>query len=365
MIAYIIAIAKSNLAKEVGQQSGGLLDIEGIRRKHSPSLQRLLETSRDNSSGFDNRESNIDHLCVITSSCQLVRFFLPESGARLGVRTAGSVVDLTTHLGSVAAWLAQSVGRVDEAIAELETWTHKAAQFYPATLFERAPSPGQPHWLPPVDSQDVWAAGVTYERSRAARQEEAVDGGDVYARVYAAERPELFFKAKGNWAVGPCAEIGIRRDANWSVPEPEVGLVINPGLEIVGVLVGNDVSSRDIEGANPLYLPQAKIYTASCALGPGIQLGKVTDGWPSMSIRLWVERDGAAIIQDETHTRRLRRRPDELVAYLGRCLSFPEGAVLLTGTGVVPPSEFTLQAGDIVRIKIEGVGVLENTVKVV
>ncbi len=295
----------------------------------------------------------------------LVRFYLPDGGVRVGVRIAYSVFDLTDRVGSVAVWLAQSVGRVEEAIAEMETWAQKAAQAYPVTLFEHAPSPDQPHWLPPVDAQDVWAAGVTYERSRAARQEEAVDGGDVYARVYMAERPELFFKAKASWTVGPHAQIGIRRDASWSVPEPELGLVVNPGLEIVGVLVGNDVSSRDIEGANPLYLPQAKIYTASCALGPGIRLGRVTDAWPEVSIRLWVERGGDVVIRDETHTRRLRRRPDELVGYLGHCLSFPEGAVLLTGTGVVPPNEFTLLAGDLVRIDIEGVGVLENTVKVV
>lgn len=295
----------------------------------------------------------------------LVRFFLPKGDARVGVRIGYSIFDLTGRIGSVAGWLAQSVGRVDEAIAELENWAQRAMRVYPVTLFEHAPAPDQPHWLPPVDSQDVWAAGVTYERSRAARQEESVDGGDVYARVYAAERPELFFKAKASWTVGPHAQIGVRHDATWSVPEPELGLVINPGLEIVGVVVGNDVSSRDIEGANPLYLPQAKIYTASCALGPGILLGRVTDEWPDVSIRLLVEREGQAIIRDETHTRRLRRRPDELVAYLGRCLGFSDGAVLLTGAGVVPPNEFTLQAGDVVRIDIEGVGVLENTVKVV
>lgn len=295
----------------------------------------------------------------------LVRFFLPDRGPRLGVRIAYSAFDLTAQVGSVAGWLAQSVGRVEAAIAELETLAQKATQAYPVTLFEHAPSPDQPHWLPPIDAQDVWAAGVTYERSRAARQEESVDGGDVYARVYAAERPELFFKAKASWTVGPHAEIGIRHDATWSVPEPELGLVINPGQEIVGVVVANDVSSRDIEGANPLYLPQAKIYTASCALGPGIRLGRVTDIWPEVSIRLEVERAGAIITRDETHTRRLRRRPDELVDYLARCLALPDGAVLLTGTGIVPPNEFTLQAGDIVRIDIEGMGTLVNTVKVV
>lgn len=295
----------------------------------------------------------------------LVRFFIPEAGPRLGVRLDDTIHDVTGPVGTAASWLQDSAGRVEAAIADLVAAAGATAFRYPATLFENPPLPGRPHWLAPVDEQDVWAAGVTYERSRAARQQEAVDGGDVYARVYAAERPEIFFKARGPWVIGPYGEVGIREDARWSVPEPELGLVINPALEIAGVVAGNDLSSRDIEGENPLYLPQAKIYSASCALGPGLVLGPVSNNWPQVAIRLAIWRQGKNIFSGETHTRRLRRRPDELVAYLGRALDFPDGVVLLSGTGVVPPDDFSLAPGDVVRIAIDGLGQLENTVKVV
>jgi 2-dehydro-3-deoxy-D-arabinonate dehydratase len=212
--------------------------------------------------------------------------------------------------------------------------------------------------------QDVWAAGVTYERSRQARQEEAVDGGDIYARVYAAERPELFFKARAGWVIGHLGEVGIRADAEWNVPEPELTLVINPALEVVGLTVGNDMSSRDIEGANPLYLPQAKIYTASCALGPQIALGR-HESWPEITIRVTVERDGETIFEDSVSTARIHRRLDELVTYLGRSLSYPDGVLLMTGTGIVPSNDFTLRAGDRITVTIDDIGQLTNTVKVV
>ena len=225
---------------------------------------------------------------------------------------------------------------------------------FPALIFDQIPSPQQPYWLPPVDDQEIWAAGVTYLRSRNTRQVEAVDGGDVYARIYLAERPELFFKAHGAWVVGPHGDVGIRRDARWSVPEPELALVINPALEVVGWTAGNDMSSRDIEGENPLYLPQAKVYTGSCALGPGIVLEPVADRWPDVAIRVAIERAGQVAFAGETHTRQIRRRPDELVEHLGRCLAFPDGAVLLTGTGIVPPDDFTLAAGDVVQITVGG-----------
>jgi 2-dehydro-3-deoxy-D-arabinonate dehydratase len=205
---------------------------------------------------------------------------------------------------------------------------------------------------------------VTYERSRAARQEEAVDGGDIYARVYAAERPELFFKARGRWVIGPLGEVGIRTDSAWNVPEPELTLVMNPALEIVGYTAGNDMSSRDIEGANPLYLPQAKVYAASCALGPQIVLGELT-AWPNVSIQLEIERSGQVAVQGTITTERIHRRAADLVQWLGRSASYPEGVCLLTGTGIVPGSDFTLAAGDVVRVTIDGVGTLTNTVKVV
>jgi 2-dehydro-3-deoxy-D-arabinonate dehydratase len=294
----------------------------------------------------------------------LVRFYLPDRGARMGLRRDDSVIDLGDRVQSLTAWLRGSVGRVAEAVAELETHTSGAATIYPAADFDHTPSLDTAHWLPPVEDQDVWAAGVTYERSRAARQEEAVDGGDVYARVYSAERPELFFKARGTRVIGPLGAVGIRRDATWNVPEPELALVMNPALEVVGYTVGNDVSSRDIEGANPLYLPQAKLYTASCALGPGIVPGALTE-WPAVNIRLSVERGGATVFDETIHTDRIHRTVADLLDYLGRSTAYPDGVVLLTGTGIVPPNNFTLAEGDRVRIHIDGAGTLENTVQIV
>lgn len=295
----------------------------------------------------------------------LVRFYHPDLGERLGVRFDDEVRDVTAFAGSVSAWLRSSVGRGDAAIQELVDAARASATAFPALIFDRIPSSQQPHWLPPVDLQEIWAAGVTYMRSRDARQVEAVDGGDVYARIYLAERPELFFKAHGAQVVGPHADVGIRRDAWWSVPEPELALVSNPALEIIGWTAGNDMSSRDLEGENPLYLPQAKVYTASCALGPGIVLEPVVDRWPDTAIRVAIERAGQVAFAGETHTRQIRRRPDELVEYLGRCLAFPDGAVLLTGTGIVPPDDFTLAAGDEVQITVGGLSPLINTVRVI
>jgi 2-dehydro-3-deoxy-D-arabinonate dehydratase len=164
--------------------------------------------------------------------------------------------------------------------------------------------------------------------------------------------------------VGHFDQVGIRVDSAWNVPEPELTLVINPALEIVGYTAGNDMSSRDIEGANPLYLPQAKVYTASCALGPQIVLGKLS-AWPKVNIQIEVERSGQSVVQGTVSTDRIHRRADELVNWLGRSISFPDGVLLMTGTGIVPGSDFTLNAGDIVHVTIDGVGTLTNTVKVV
>jgi 2-dehydro-3-deoxy-D-arabinonate dehydratase len=217
--------------------------------------------------------------------------------------------------------------------------------------------------LPPVVSQEVWAAGVTYYRSRNARMEESKDagGGDFYDRVYSAERPELFFKATGRRVVGHRGAVRIRSDAKWSVPEPELALLINPVGEIVGYTIGNDMSSRDIEGENPLYLPQAKVYDGSCALGPGVLLSREPLS-KSTAIRLEIERAGKVAFAGSTTLNELKRDPKELVAYLYRDNSFPQGAYLMTGTGVVPADDFTLVSDDLIRISIEGVGVLENRV---
>jgi 2-dehydro-3-deoxy-D-arabinonate dehydratase len=218
--------------------------------------------------------------------------------------------------------------------------------------------------LAPVESQEVWAAGVTYLRSRAARVEESQDagGGSCYDRVYVAERPELFFKA-APWRVrGPGAEVRIRADAKWSVPEPELALYLNARAEIIGYTIGNDVSSRDIEGENPLYLPQAKTYDGSCALGPAVLVSSEPLP-PETTIELQITRDGATVFEGSTTLAHMRRTPSELVDFLYRETSFPDGCVLLTGTGVIPPDEFTLHARDRVEIRIAPIGTLINTVE--
>ena len=217
--------------------------------------------------------------------------------------------------------------------------------------------------LAPIVSQEVWAAGVTYYRSRNARIEESkgTGGGDFYDRVYAAERPELFFKATGRRVVGHGGAVRIRSDAKWSVPEPELTLVIDPGSSIVGYTVGNDMSSRDIEGENPLYLPQAKVYDGSCALGPCILLSQEPLG-SETGIHLEIERGGKTAFAASTTLAGLKRDPKELVHYLYRDNSFPQGAFLMTGTGIVPADDFTLNAGDRIRISIDGIGTLENCV---
>ena len=211
----------------------------------------------------------------------------------------------------------------------------------------------------PVESQEVWGAGVTYLRSRDARREEAVDP-TPYDDVYEAERPEIFFKAPGWRCVGPGEPIAIRRDSAWNVPEPELTLVLDAGIRIAGYTVGNDISSRSIEGENTLYLPQAKTYEGSCSLGPCIV--PVEDVPAPFTIRMEIVRGDRVVFADETSTDQMKREFDELARWLANALTFPVGALLLTGTGIVPEPAFTLRPGDVVRIDVEGVGTLANPV---
>ena len=217
--------------------------------------------------------------------------------------------------------------------------------------------------LAPIGSQEVWAAGVTYMRSREARMEEAksAGGGDFYDRVYSATRPELFFKSPAYRVVGPGAKVRIRRDSKWNVPEPELTLVINPAGNIVGYTIGNDMSSRDIEGENPLYLPQAKCYDGACAIGPAVLVAE--QPLPrSTEIRIEIFRSGNQAFAGVTSLDRMKRHFEELAEFLYRETSFPHGCYLMTGTGVVPPDDFTLASGDEIRITIEPIGTLSNTV---
>jgi 2-dehydro-3-deoxy-D-arabinonate dehydratase len=217
--------------------------------------------------------------------------------------------------------------------------------------------------LGPVDSQEVWGAGVTYERSRAGRIEESTEAA-VYDRVYTARRPEIFFKATAQRVVGDGAPIGVRADSSWNTPEPELGLVLNAAGEIFGYVVGDDVSSRSIEGENPLYLSQAKIYDRSCAVGPGI-----VPAWaappPPFDISLLVQRGEAVAFEESTNTASITRPFEDLAQWLMTALTFPVGAVLLTGTGIVPDESFSLQPGDVVTIDIPGIGTLTNPVVLV
>lgn len=215
----------------------------------------------------------------------------------------------------------------------------------------------------PIGNQEVWAAGVTYYRSRSARMDESktAGGGDFYDRVYSAERPELFFKSTPHRVAGPGENVRIRKDSSWSVPEPELTLLINHRGQIIGYTAGNDMSSRDIEGENPLYLPQAKVYDGSCALGPCVLIDR--EPLPtSTPISLEIVRDGRSEFSGATTLAELKRAPATLVEYLFRDNSFPFGAFLMTGTGIVPPNSFTLASGDRIRITIDTIGTLENEV---
>jgi 2-dehydro-3-deoxy-D-arabinonate dehydratase len=219
---------------------------------------------------------------------------------------------------------------------------------------------------PPVEpDHEVWAAGVTYLRSKKARMEESEFSATAYDRVYEAARPEIFFKAVGARVVGPGEAVGIRSDARWSVPEPELALVIDARGRLVGCTIGNDMSSRDIEGENLLYLPQAKVYDRSCALGPWIVLGvdeATARGW---QVGIEIQRGSAAVFHGTTAVSQIKRPFADLIDHLCRCQTFHSGAVLLTGTGIVPDESFTLAAGDEVTISISGIGTLANPVTVV
>jgi 2-dehydro-3-deoxy-D-arabinonate dehydratase len=284
--------------------------------------------------------------------------FQYEGNSRWGIHNGKSEIYLLEPEFDFAGWLRRSSGNAEGAIRMLEEYAHSRAATISLETFEPLQK------LAPVDSQEIWASGVTYERSREARQEESVDGGDIYARVYQAERPELFFKGQAQKVIGHLGEVGIRDDATWSVPEPELAVVFNPAMEAVGFTIGNDMSSRDIEGANPLYLPQAKVYKASCALGPTILL-QASNEWLEATIHIKIVRNGSQVFDGEVHTARIKRKLTELGSYLGHSNEFPDGAVLLTGTGIVPPSDFTLAADDVVSITIDGIGTLTNSVKVV
>jgi 2-dehydro-3-deoxy-D-arabinonate dehydratase len=270
-------------------------------------------------------------------------------------RTAGGCV--VEEDGRYYRLVGRSIDSLLEREELFEYLQNLVADMKPAEVFHAS------ELLAPIGSQEVWAAGVTYFRSRGARMEEAKDagGGNFYDRVYTADRPELFFKSTASRTVGTGGRVRIRADAHWSVPEPELTLVVSPKGKVSGYTIGNDMSSRDIEGENPLYLPQAKVYNGSCALGPGILVRE--DPLPNTTeIQLEIVRSKRVEFSGTVALTELKRDPKTLIEYLHRDNSFPCGCFLMTGTGIVPPSSFTLAAGDFIRITIEPIGTLENEV---
>ncbi len=221
---------------------------------------------------------------------------------------------------------------------------------------------GQVRVLAPIDQQEVWAAGVTYKRSKEERERESAGAARFYDLVYFADRPEIFFKSPANRVVGTGEAVNIRRDSKWNVPEPELALVISPDLKLVGFTAGNDMSSRDIEGENPLYLPQAKFYDRSCAVGPWITLADAMPKPDDTTIRILIERAGKPEFDGSTKVSAMKRSFDDLISWLGRETSFPAGAILFTGTGIVPADDWTLAVGDVVHIEITGIGRLTNVI---
>lgn len=281
---------------------------------------------------------------ALGSSMRICKFRNQEGDARTGIVEADSVVPL------LDATLTQLLEAEDPDGAVNSATRGEAVPLASVVL------------LAPIDAQEVWAAGVTYKRSQAARMEESEAAASCYDRVYVADRPELFLKATPSRVVGPSEPIRIRQDATWNVPEPEVTLVVNSRKQLVGFTVGNDMSSRDIEGENPLYLPQAKVYNQCCGLGPWITLTSGMPAFDNIGVGLRVLRNQEVVFEGTTSTSQMARSFEHLIGYLGRDNDFPDGVYLLTGTGIVPDSSFTLAPDDVVEISVDGVGTLTNVV---
>jgi len=275
--------------------------------------------------------------------------FLCAQGFRLGLDVNGERFDLSAsarEFSDISTWLALA-----EPVAAIQSILPRVRRF---------PLTEEVNPVAPLDMQEVWASGVTYLRSKVARMEESSEA-DFYDLVYEAERPELFFKSMPHRVAGHRQAVRIRRDSDWNVPEPELALVLSAAGTIVGYTIGNDMSSRSIEGENPLYLPQAKVYDGSCSLGPGILLH---DGNAlARKIEMTITRNGTRVFEGATSTAKMRRSLQELATYLFREMTFDHGVFLLTGTGIVPPDDFTLHPGDLVSITIEGIGTLDNPVE--
>jgi 2-dehydro-3-deoxy-D-arabinonate dehydratase len=286
---------------------------------------------------------------------RICRYWRPEIGPTLGIVLEERVYDLAVadprrFTSDLGVHLRDAAERAQGLIG------------IPYEALDTAPDPARPHLLAPITKQEVWAAGVTYLRSREARMEESAGGGSFYDKVYTAARPEIFLKATPHRVAGPNEAIRIRHDSRWNVPEPELALVVNATGRLVAFTIGNDVSSRDIEGENPLYLPQAKVYMKSCALGPVLRTVDSVADPRALEIRLTIRRGGGVAFDGATSIAQMKRSFDDLLEYLLREQEFPHGVILLTGTGLVPPDDFTLAHGDVVEIAVSGIGTLRNPV---
>ncbi len=284
--------------------------------------------------------------------------FKSKSGERLGVWIENNIVDITEVKGKrFGSFLDLASEAESEELGKfIEEMVARNLNDLPRYSLEEV------KLLKPIEPPEVWGCGVTYKRSEEEREKETGIKG-IYRMVYSAKRPEIFFKATAHRCVGPDDEIGIRGDSEWNVPEPELAFVLGPKREIIGFTGGNDVSSRDIEGTNPLYLPQAKIFEACCAIGPSIVTVDEVGSEPKLNIRCRIYRSGEVMFEGETNTGNMRRSLEELRSYLCKYNPVPPGSVCLTGTGIVPPEDFTLKEGDLVEIEIEKIGILKNRVK--
>lgn len=282
---------------------------------------------------------------------QLVKMIGPRGEVAVGLVRRGEVTLLETTSGQFQSL--SDILETDDPAATARFLAHSSGPRY---------TMDQLQLLAPIDRQEVWAAGVTYLRSRSERMKESEGAAAFYSQVYEAERPELFFKATPHRVAGPGRPVRIRRDAKWNVPEPELTLVLNSRLQLVGFTVGNDMSSRDIEGENPLYLPQAKVYDDCCALGPAITLVDRMPAPHETTIELVIRRGDAVAFEGSVKVDQMKRSYEELIGFLERDNSFPAGVFLMTGTGIVPCEDFTLAAGDVIEISINGIGTLINPV---
>jgi 2-dehydro-3-deoxy-D-arabinonate dehydratase len=321
-----------------------------MTRYHGPRLQLARDFARRSFLGAAIQSSRGSIFIQGYSPVQLARFRTTDGKIQIGIIDGEAVTPLAGRAG--AAVSLSEILEADDPAARAASLRSPVAQ--PIRLVDVS-------LLAPIERQEVWAAGVTYKRSKTARMEESQSAATLYDRVYASERPELFFKATPNRVSGPHQPLRIRRDSKWNVPEPELALVINSRLKLVGLSIGNDMSSRDIEGENPLYLPQAKLYDACCGLGPWITLAAPADPL-ELAIHLSVSRDSRNVFEGATNTSQMARSLEELIGWLGRDNSFPDGVFLLTGTGIVPDNNFTLHPADVVEITIDGLGTLSNPI---